>query len=126
MSVQESTSPVVLPARRDAARSIRGVHVLGVVAILLCAVAVRATEIYTTRYQTLPALDWIESRPPLDEAVDVPAASDLARGLSRTMPLLIISDDARPWLPIFGPPAVIQRTMGGVRDASRIVLISPG
>src|SRR5438067_13809865 len=23
-------------------------------------VAVRATEIYTTRYQTLPALDWIE------------------------------------------------------------------
>jgi hypothetical protein len=42
------------------------------------------------------------------------------------MPLLVISDDARPWLPIFGPPAVIQRTMGGVRDAARIVLSSPG
>jgi hypothetical protein len=126
MSVKESTSPVVLPARLDAGRRIRGVHVLGVVAVLLCAVAVRSTEIYTSRYQTLPALDWIESRPPLAEAVDVPAAADLARGLSRTMPLLVISDDARPWLPIFGPPAVIQRTMGGVRDASRILLISPG
>jgi hypothetical protein len=126
MSVQESASPVVLPARPEAGPIIRGVHVLGVVAILLCAVAVRASEIYTARYQTLPVLDWIESRPPLAEAIDVPAAADLARGLSRTMPLLVISDDARPWLPIFGPPAVIQRTMGGVRDASRIVLVLPG
>jgi hypothetical protein len=42
------------------------------------------------------------------------------------MPLLVIGDDARPWRPVFGPPAVIQRTIGGVRDASRIVLASPG
>jgi hypothetical protein len=27
-------------------------------------------------------------------------------------------------LPVFGPPAVVQRTMGGVRDASRVELSS--
>jgi hypothetical protein len=42
------------------------------------------------------------------------------------MPLLVVGEDARPWLPVFGPPAAIQRSMGGVRDASRIVLVSPG
>jgi len=105
---------------------IRGVHVLGVVAILLATVSVRSTEIYTSRYQSLPVLDWIESRPPLAESATIPTAADLVRGLVRAIPLLVISDDAQPWAPIFGPPAVVQRTIGGVRDASRIVLRSPG
>lgn len=104
----------------------RGVHLLAVAAILLAAAALRATEVYATRYQSLPVSDWLESRPPLLESASDPAADDLARGLARTMPLLVIADDARPWLPIFGPPGVIQRTIGGVRDASRIVLASPG
>ena len=104
----------------------RGVHVLAATAILLAAVAVRATEAYATRYQSLPALDWVESRPPLVESADVPAAADLARGLSRALPLLVIRDDARPRLPAFGPPAVVQRTVPGVRDAARIELGSPG
>jgi hypothetical protein len=56
----------------------------------------------------------------------VPASDDLARGLVRVLPLLTIRDDARPELPAFSPPAVLQRTMGGVRDASRIELGSPG
>jgi hypothetical protein len=105
---------------------IRGVHVLAVVAIVLAAVSMRATEFYATRYQSLPVLDWLESRPPLAESTSVPAASDLARGLLRALPLLIIRNDARPLMPVFGPPAVVQRTMGGVRDASRIELGSPG
>jgi hypothetical protein len=111
---------------RNRAYGLRGVHALAVAAILLAAVAVRATEAYTTRYQSLPVLDWIESRPPLTESADVPAATDLARGVSRVLPLLTIRDDVRPRLPAFGPPGVIQRTAPGVRDAARIELGSPG
>jgi hypothetical protein len=101
-------------------------HVLAGVALLLAALAFRATEYYTTRYQTLPALDWLESRPPLEEARAVPLAADLVRGLLRTMPLLVVRDDVRPLLPVLGPPAVVQRTIGGVRDAARIELGAPG
>jgi hypothetical protein len=104
----------------------RGVHVLALAVILLSVVAVRATEVYTSRYQTLPFLDWLESRPPLAESAAVPPAVDLARGLTRAMPLLVIRNDARTILPSFGPPASVQRTVGGVRDASRITLGSPG
>jgi hypothetical protein len=93
-------------------------------ALVLCLMAVRATEVYTARFQSLPVLDWLESREPLTDSADVPPAADLTRGLARTMPLMLIRDDARPWAPVFGPPAVIQRSMGGVRDASRIVLTS--
>jgi hypothetical protein len=103
-----------------------GPRVLAVAAMLLCALAVRGTELYTSRYQSLPALDWIESRPPLTDSAQLPPAADLARGLVRTVPLLVIDDDVRPRSPVFGPPAVIQRTMGGVRDAARIGLVSPG
>ncbi|HEV7663255.1 MAG TPA: hypothetical protein VGQ62_06940 [Chloroflexota bacterium] len=105
---------------------IRGIHVLALAAIALAALSVRATESYTTRYQSLPVQDWLESRPPLAESAALPAATDLVRGLARTMPLLTIRDDARPRLPAFGPPAYVQRTMGGVRDAARIELASPG
>jgi len=105
---------------------IRGVHVLALAAIALGGVALRATEVYTSRYQTLPALDWLESRPPLAQATSMPAAGDLARGLPRVLPLLVIEDDAHTRLPAFSPPASVQRTMGGVRDASRIRLGSPG
>jgi hypothetical protein len=105
---------------------IRGIHVLGLAAIALGVVTVRTTELYATRYQSLPVQDWLESRPPLAEAATVPASDDLARGLVRALPLLVIRDDARPELPAFSPPAVLQRTMGGVRDASRIELGSPG
>jgi hypothetical protein len=103
-----------------------GLLALVTVALLLCAVALRATELYTTRYQSLPVLDWVESRSPLSESADVPSAGELARGLARSMPLLVIGDDVRPWTPVFGPPAAIQRSMGGVRDAARITLVSPG
>jgi hypothetical protein len=103
-----------------------GLRLILVAALLLCGIALRGTERYATRYQSLPVLDWIESRPPITESSQIPAAADLARGLARTMPLLVIGDDVRPWAPVFGPPAVIQRSMGGVRDASRITLITPG
>ena len=116
----------LLASRSEARSSHRGVLVLATVAILLCAVALRATELYTTRYQSLPVSDWVESRPPLSESAGIPSAADLARGLARTMPLLVIGDDVRPWTPVFGPPAAIQRSMGGVRDASRMTLVSPG
>jgi hypothetical protein len=105
---------------------IRGIHVLSTAAILLAAVSVRATEFYATRYQSLPVLDWLESRPPLAESARVPPAVELARGLSRALPLLTIRFDARPRLPAFGPPAYVQRTVSGVRDAARIDLGSPG
>lgn len=103
-----------------------GVHVLALAAILLVAAVVRSTELYTSRYQTLPTLDWLESRPPLEEAASVPSAMDLARGIARTMPLLVIRDDARTQLPVFGPPSSVQQVVGGVRDAARIDMISPG
>jgi hypothetical protein len=99
---------------------------LATVAILLGAIALRSTELYTSRYQSLPVLDWLESRPPVSESVGTPTAADLARGLARTTPLLVIGDDVWPWTPVFGPPAAIQRSMGGVRDAARITLVSPG
>lgn len=85
----------------------------------------RATEFYATRYQSLPVLDWVESRPPLAEAADLPAAADLARGLARALPLLAVRYEG-PMVPAFSPPAFVQRTMGGVRDAARIELGSPG
>jgi hypothetical protein len=102
-----------------------GLLVLATVAIILGAIALRGTELYTSRYQSLPALDWLESRPPVTESKDTPTAADLAHGLARTTPLLVIGDDVRPWTPVFGPPAVVQRSMGGVRDAARITLVSP-
>jgi hypothetical protein len=105
---------------------IHGFHVLAVIGLLLWFVAIQSTELYTSRNQTLPVLDWVESRWPVTEAADVPAAADLARGLAKTQPLLVIRDDARSWLPIFGPPAVLQRSIGGVRDAAQIVVGSPG
>jgi hypothetical protein len=105
---------------------VRGVHILALAALFLAALAVGSTERYTTRFQSLPVLDWIESRPPLAEATSVPSSAEMARGFARAMPLLVIAEDARPWLPVFGPPAYIQRSMGGVRDASRITLASPG
>ena len=110
----------------EARRSHASLLVIGTAAIVLSAIAVRGTELYTSRYQSLPALDWIESRPPVLESAEIPPAADLARGLARTMPLLVIGDDVRPWAPVFGPPAAIQRSMGGVRDAARITLVSPG
>ncbi len=105
---------------------IGGTHVLAIVAILLVAATVRSTELYTDRYQTLPMLDWLESRQPLAEATDIPSAVDLARGVARAVPLLVIRDDARTQMPVFGPPSSVERVMGGVRDAARISLGSPG
>ncbi len=104
---------------------IRGVHALAICAIVLGGVSVRATEFYATRYQSLPVLDWVESRPPLAESADAPAAADLARGLLRALPLLTIRDELTR-IPTFGPPALVQRTMAGVRDSARIELGSPG
>src|SRR5207248_2729807 len=46
-------------------------------------------------------------------------------GIARALPLLVIRDE-RTRIPTFGPPAVVQRTMGGVRDSARIELDSPG
>jgi hypothetical protein len=100
-------------------------QVLSLVALVLAALAFRSTEYYTTRYQTLPVLDWLESRAPLAESRTVPPAADLAHGLLRAMPLLVIRDDVRPLLPVFGPPAIVQRTVGGVRDAARLTLGAP-
>jgi len=102
-----------------------GVHLLIVVAMLLAAVSVEATEQYTSRYHSLPVLDWLESREPLTDSADVPAAVDLARGVSRALPLLVIRNDARTQMPLFGPPSQIQRVVGGVRDAARIDLGFP-
>src|SRR5207302_243983 len=99
---------------------------LAIAVIVLAAVSMRATEFYTTRYQSLAVQDWLESRPPLAESANLPAASELVRGIARVLPLLAIRDDARPRTPEFGPPAYFQRTVGGVRDASRIELGTPG
>ena len=105
---------------------IRPGHVVALAGLALSTLAFRATEYYTTRYQTLPVMDWLESRPPLAESNSVPPAADLARGLLRSLPLLVIRDDARPLLPVFTPPAIVQRTVGGVRDAARFELVAPG
>jgi hypothetical protein len=104
---------------------IRGIHALAICAIVLGGVSIRATEFYATRYHSLPVLDWVESRRPLAESAELPAAADLARGLARALPLLTIVDE-RTRTPTFGPPAAVQRTMGGVRDSARIELGSPG
>ncbi len=103
-----------------------GVHLLVAVAVLLAAIALDATEQYTSRYHSLPVLDWLESRAPLTDSADVPSARDLARGAVQVLPLLVIQDDARPQMPLFGPPSSVQRVIGGVRDASRIDLGSLG
>jgi hypothetical protein len=103
-----------------------GVHLVIAVAMLLAAASVDATERYTSRYHSLPVLDWLESRPPLTDSANVPSAIDLARGASRALPLLVITNDARTQMPVFGPPSSVQRVVGGVRDAARIDLSSPG
>jgi hypothetical protein len=96
-----------------------GVHLVIAVAMVLAALAVDATERYTSRYHSLPVVDWLESRPPLTDSADVPSAIDLARGVSRALPLLVIRNDARTQMPVFGPPSSVQRVVGGVRDAPR-------
>jgi hypothetical protein len=103
-----------------------GVHLLIAVAMLFAAIAVEATEQYTSRYHSLPVLDWLESREPLTDSANVPSAIDLARGVTRAQPLLVIQNDARSQMPLFGPPSSVQRIVGGVRDAARIDLGSPG
>ncbi|MBV9578695.1 MAG: hypothetical protein JO057_08910 [Chloroflexi bacterium] len=103
-----------------------GMHVVLIAAMLLAAVAVDTTEQYTSRYHSLPVLDWLESRPPLTDSADVPSAVDLARDVARALPLLVIRNDARTQMPVFGPPSEVQRIVGGVRDAARIDLTSPG
>jgi hypothetical protein len=70
-------------------------------------------------------LDWLESRPPLSDSADVPAAVDLARGAARALPLLVLSDEPQTQTPVFGPPSSVQRMVGGVRDAARVNLASP-
>lgn len=100
-------------------------RLMAVVAIGLGLLALRACERYTSEYQTLPALDWLESRPPLAESADVPSALELARGAARVLPLLQIRDDARPFLPGLGPPSLSRRTIGGVRDAAIIQVGTP-
>ena len=102
-----------------------GWRVLSVVAIGLGLLALRACERYTSEYQTLPAVDWLESRAPLAESATVPSAFDLARGAARVLPLLQIRDDARPYLPGLGPPSLSRRTIGGVRDAAVIQVGTP-
>jgi hypothetical protein len=102
-----------------------GWRILAVAAIGLGLLALRACERYTSEYQTLPAVDWFESRPPLAESADVPSALDLARGAARVLPLLDIRDDARPYLPGLGPPSLSRRTIGGVRDAAMIQVGTP-
>jgi hypothetical protein len=113
-------------AAQPRGHTVHGVHALALLSIVLAAITVRATEFYTTRYQSLPAMDWVESRPPLSESTNVPASEDLVRGLTGVLPLLAIRDDVHSRPVEFGPPAFVQRTMGGVRDASRIELGSPG
>lgn len=110
-----SAAPLLGPAWR----------VLAVAAIGLGLLALRACERYTSEYQTLPAIDWLESRPPLAESADLPSAIDLARGAARVLPLLGIRDDARPYLPGLGPPSLSRRTIGGVRDAAVIQVGTP-
>ncbi|MBV9328634.1 MAG: hypothetical protein JO352_33395 [Chloroflexi bacterium] len=103
-----------------------GLHLVVVVAMVLAAVSVDATEQYTSRYHSLPVIDWLESRPPLTDSADLPSAIDLARDVSRALPLLVIRNDARTQMPVFGPPSSVQRVVGGVRDAARIDLGTPG
>jgi hypothetical protein len=105
---------------------VAGSHVLVLTAVLLAALAFQATAYYTTRYQTLPALDWLEAHALSSQSRLVPPAADLARGLLASAPLLVIRDDVRPYQPVFGPPAIVQRTIGGVRDAAAIELGAPG
>jgi hypothetical protein len=102
-----------------------GWRVVALLALGLGLLALRACERYTSEYQTLPAIDWLESRVPLAESGDVPAAADLARGAARVMPLLVVRDDARPYVPGLGPPSLSRRTIGGVRDAAVIQLGTP-
>ena len=96
ISVFDVYAALVLVTRRPRLRIAQltaneknSMRVVVVAAMLLCAFAVRGTELYTSRYQSLPVLDWIESRSPLTESADVPPASDLARGLARAMPMLV-------------------------------------
>jgi hypothetical protein len=103
-----------------------GAQIVAAVGVMLLAASVRSTELYAGRYQTLPMLDWLESRQPLAEADEVPSAVDLARGAARAVPLLVIRNDASTQLPVFGPPSSVQRVVGGVRDAARITFGSPG
>src|SRR5689334_10367835 len=94
-------------------------------AIVFAALAFRATAYYTTRYQTLPVLDWLDAHTASD-ARSLPTANDMVHGLLDSAPMLVIRDDARPYQPVFGPPAIVQRTMGGVRDAAAIDLAPAG
>jgi hypothetical protein len=116
-----------MPRNPDLSATLFGAwwRVLAVVAIGLGLLALRACERYTSEYQTLPALDWLESRPPLAESAALPSAVELARGAARVLPVLVIRDDARPFVPGLGPPSLSRRTIGGVRDAAVIQVGTP-
>ncbi len=92
------------------------VWLAGIVALAFA--GARGSERYAREYQTLPALDWIETLPALSQAASVPAAAELSRGLPTVVPGLLRTAGPDSFSPVFGPYGMFQRSIAGVREAA--------
>ena len=101
-------------------------RLLALLAVALAFLSVRACEKYVLAYQALPALDWVETLPGLDQSRGVPPARDLAGYLAASAPQFGASGELDDYRPLFTTPGIFIRGVGGVRDGATSAKATPG
>jgi hypothetical protein len=74
----------------------------------------------------MPAQDWVETLPFLDQSRGVPPASELAGYLTTSAPQFGVSGTIDAYQPLFTTPGIFIRGVGGVRDGATIAKSTPG
>lgn len=92
---------------------------------LLVALLLPTTERYAAEIESLAGVDWLETRPPFNEAGGVPSSSTLVRGAQSTWPALAAKGDVIPYQPSLQAPSVFQHQFGSIRDAAELDLAPP-
>jgi hypothetical protein len=100
-------------------------RLFAIVLVLFSALLSRSCEVYTAEYQDLPVVAWVEAQPPFNESLDLPPAREIAYGFVQAIPHLRVTGSPTLYLPSFTLPGAVVRSVGGVRDAARVVKESP-
>lgn len=89
-------------------------------ALGLFVLAGRGCERYVPQFQTFPAVDWLEARPPFDETARIPPAAEIVSGFVFAAPRLALRSGPQAYLPQFLLPGVVVRQVSGIRDAAQL------